>query len=332
MLRGGVGAALAAGLVAVITASPAAHAGKLGKANDRIQGSSSSSRSSSSSKSSNDSDDDDDDDSSWSSDGHTHRRSTSSSSNGDEFLATLCLLALPWCVPYVALETGPERRKWAYEPYPYAGGSERGYIYRQRFKLPYNPESDPQDATDAVDETPAPPADEPWDAGTQKWSFRPSGEASYVFDSILRARVAARFLTPSRLELDGAISFFAEQLEGSDVVETALLGRGGLSVRFAQESAVQFRTGVSILHWNYEGDQANGVAASYGFDFFPGEPVIGSVDLLLGVLGPGKALFFEGRGTLGVSLGRAEVYVGYDFVLIEDVDLGGPLMGVRLWL
>ncbi len=348
MLRSGYWGCLAAGLAVLTTASPAARAGKLGKANDRIQGSGSSS-SSNSSSSSDDDDDDDDDDRSWgddrsSSSPRSRYRGNSTSSSSDTAVAGLCLLALPWCVPYLALETGPAHAGWAYEPYPYAGGDDRGYIRRQRLELRYNPGTASADAdadadadTDAdEDETPASAADDLWDAGTQRWSFRPSGEASYVFDNILRTRVAARILTPSRLELDGAISFFTESIPETGGFETALLGRVGLSVRFAQESDVQFRTGANILHWNYEGEQRNGFAGSYGFDFFPGRPVVGSVELLLG--GLGDAFYFEARGTLGVSLGRAEVYVGYDFIRLheidsgQEVDLGGPLMGVRLWL
>lgn len=319
------------GLAVLITASPTARAGKLGKANDRIQGSTSNSKSSSSSSSSSSSRRDDDDEppdyDSSSSGGWGGDSSSSSSSDAEATLAALCLLALPWCVPYLALETGPDR-DWAYEPYPYAAGPDRGYIYRPPVELPYRPETDTDGAAGALDGEPFSVARDTRDTATQLWSFRPSAEASYVFDNILRTRVAGRFLTPSRLELGGALSFFVEQDGGK--VNTAMLGRVGLSGRFAQSENAQFRTGISILHWNYEGDTANGAAGSYGFDFFPGKPVIGSVDVLLG--GLGQALFFELRGTLGVSLGRAEVYAGYDFTSIDDVYFGGPLMGVRLWL
>ena len=250
--------------------------------------------------------------------------------------ALLCLGVLPWCLPHVVLEGGPGRGYWAYQPYPYAGGADRGYIFTQRYRIVGTPGFDPDDPDAIVDESGATLVPEPWDERTQRFSFRASGEASYVFNDILRTRAAARILFPSRVEVDGAVSFFAEQLPKTGEVETAVLGRAGLSVRFAQDSTAQFRTGVHILHWSYGGDPANGFAGSYGFDFFPGKPVIASVDLFLGVLGVGAAenhaLFFNMRGTVGVALGRAEVYVGADLITIDRVSLGGPLMGVRIWL
>ena len=173
-----------------------------------------------------------------------------------------------------------------------------------------------------------------WARGRKHWSLRPSGEASYVFTNMFRGRAALRVLTPSRAELDGSFYFFAEEeeLEDSNVIETAMLGTFGISGRFAQHSTVQFRTGLKFLHWNYEGDSANGVALTYGFDFFPGKPIVGSVNAMIGPLGDKGSVFYDVRGTLGFLLERAEIYAGYDFMGIDDVHLGGPVVGFRFWL
>lgn len=317
-------AALFAMLMAV---SVQAHAGKLSEANERIEASNelSSPVTQPSHGSS-----------------RHHRRSTASEdsqasapSGGDpDFLATLCLATLPWCLPYLALEYCASDAEWAYARYPYAGGANSGYIHEPGRVRACHPAPKPavEGSARLGGASKQAPVGEGRVAHTQSFSVRPSAEVSYVFDNLLRARAATRLLTPSRLELSGSVSAYAERIPETGGVEMAVLGRAGVDLRFAQSSKVQFRTGGSVLHWNYEGAAATGGALTYGIDFFLGRPVIGSAEAHLGVLGRGFAMYSELRGTLGVSLERTEVYVGYQLMHIDDVPFGGPLMGLRLWL
>jgi len=54
----------------------------------------------------------------------------------------------------------------------------------------------------------------------------------------------------------------------------------------------------------------------------------------------GDAVVLQIRGTLGVIIGRAEIFAGYDHVAMKStidqrspgVGLGGPVLGLRVWL
>ena len=64
-------------------------------------------------------------------------------------------------------------------------------------------------------------------------------------------------------------------------------------------------------------------------DFAPCRPVVLSGEIDLGRLGDAEHLHLA--GTAGVMLDRFEVYGGYDYRRIGDVELQGPMIGLRLW-
>jgi hypothetical protein len=174
------------------------------------------------------------------------------------------------------------------------------------------------------------PEDESDDAGLseKRFALTVSGEAGTVWGGILRSGAALRILTPLRLELDTHWSFLAEPSdEGTDFLA---LGTSHLTWRFAQSSALQFRTGVGPRHFIDAAGGDVGLDVMYGFDAMIGRPFVLSAYGHLGAVG--QAFIWQARGSLGVMVKRTEIFAGYDHSQIGDVALGGPNAGIRLWL
>ena len=74
----------------------------------------------------------------------------------------------------------------------------------------------------------------------------------------------------------------------------------------------------------------NGFIYSLVADIFPIQPMVISVSADIGTLG--HALFFNGRMTIGANIRRAEIYAGYNVMIIGPVPFHGPLCGFRLWI
>ncbi len=108
------------------------------------------------------------------------------------------------------------------------------------------------------------------------------------------------------------------------------LGDVGGSLASPTADRVHFHYGGGALYWNNGGQGATGGYGSYGIDFFPLNPIIISTVAKVG--GLGGEWYLDLRGTAGVSLGQIEAYVGYSHLSVAGVSLGGPLMGIRMWL
>jgi hypothetical protein len=157
-----------------------------------------------------------------------------------------------------------------------------------------------------------------------------STDASYQYDGLWRGAASAR-LSAWRLELDTTWRLYLENLddEPGEETDSAVLGNAHLCYRFAQNPHLMFRAGAGYAHWiDGEGSEF-GFDTVYGFDVFPRQPLILSVDLGLGSLG--DAFTWRARGTLGANLGPFEIYAGYEHVGIGSVPLGGPVLGARAW-
>ena len=67
----------------------------------------------------------------------------------------------------------------------------------------------------------------------------------------------------------------------------------------------------------------------YGVDLYPVRPVVLSFQGDVGVLG--GAWVTSARGSVGAVVDQVELYVGYDGLWIDDVDLSTWMLGCRLW-
>ena len=72
-----------------------------------------------------------------------------------------------------------------------------------------------------------------------------------------------------------------------------------------------------------------GLNFTLGADFYPNDPFIVSGEIDWGWLG--AADLFHGRVSLGVIHHGWEMFAGYDYYHIGDVEIDGPMLGLRFW-
>jgi hypothetical protein len=108
-----------------------------------------------------------------------------------------------------------------------------------------------------------------------------------------------------------------------------MLGDAYLTWRFAQCSWGQMYLGAGA-RWQIDRQHSTaGCSFLYGGDFFPIDPLIISTTLDMGNLGDAFAI--RGRCTVGVQLGRWEIFAGYDYQRIGNAQIQGPLVGLKRW-
>jgi hypothetical protein len=123
-------------------------------------------------------------------------------------------------------------------------------------------------------------------------------------------------------------SLWYEPLVGRD--DQLFFWDNDLWVELAPSVAFQTYLGAGFRVMLDPTGRSRGVAGGHGllrFDVYPAEPLVVHLGTTLGVLG--KAFMFEGQGTVGVQLIRAELYAGYSVWAIEQTVLHGPLAGIR---
>ena len=122
------------------------------------------------------------------------------------------------------------------------------------------------------------------------------------------------------------------------------LGAGG------ERSDHRLGVGLLTFHDDRRGDTDVGFGLLWAADWFPVRPLVLSMTHELGAVSAdhgthdhcyhdydthAEAWSYRFRGTVGVVVGRGEVYAGFDYHHIGDdrraADLYGPIAGVRLW-
>lgn len=156
-------------------------------------------------------------------------------------------------------------------------------------------------------------------------------EGGYVLAGAGRVGAGLRLELPVPLDLFARYSLFIEPLSrGTDY---AALGRVGLDWRFIDTPEVLGRLGAAFRHFQDAAGAMLGADAALGFDFFPGEPWVMSIDASIGFVG--AAMVAQVRASVGVLIDVLEIYAGYDYEGLfaegNDVDLGGPMLGLRIW-
>lgn len=240
---------------------------------------------------------------------------------GDPEVAREVLRAIgfPWTLPYAFLEPhGAELTLYA--PHPYADGGS-GYLLGRRPPPAASAPSGP--ATGLV------AGERPLNEVGRSFALQGSAETSYLWGELARFGAVLRLLTPVRLELDTSWSLTGERESSGNTLWVGW-GTNHITWRFAQSEAIQFRTGIGTRHWIDTISHELGVDLFYGFEAMPERPLIFSCEAHLGSLG--SAVVWQLRAGLGFMLDALELYVGYDHTQIADVQLGGPMLGLRVWL
>ena len=203
----------------------------------------------------------------------------------------------PWWLPHYALRD--DFLNWTDDPTaPYAEGHD-GYLVI----------NDP----DTLD--------------TRWWAARISTEYGTNFGSLSRIGTRLIFDTSTRFGFDTEWNQWIEATPlGNDSLAT---GDFNLVYRFAQSERVQFYSGAGV---NWLADSARsdfGFNLTYGVEAFPTDPLVLAATIDLGSLG--DAVFFHFRSTAGVMVGPGELFTGYDYQRIGNVNLQGLLLGIRFW-
>ena len=149
--------------------------------------------------------------------------------------------------------------------------------------------------------------------------------------SVGRIGASLRIQLPVGLEIVARYGIFVEPRPGR--TDSLALGRIGLDWRLVTEDFMQFRLGAALRHFHDRDGDLFGGDIEAGLDFFPIEPLILTFEANVGFLG--NALLVQARGSIGFLVSIFEVYVGYDYQGIfgsQNVDLGGPMLGLRFWM
>ncbi len=177
---------------------------------------------------------------------------------------------------------------------------------------------------------------DPWTGGTKAEHRRAAGrleaEGAYLYKGLWRTGLAARVGSP-RVDLDSQLSLYA------DLPHRDALYLGDTSVNFAPiaQPRVVWRVGVGaryMLDAHLPGPDPREYALGWNFntslDAFPLAPFVISARLDRGTLY--QTPVWRARATVGVVRERFELYAGYEHTQVERVPLGGPALGLRVWL
>lgn len=176
---------------------------------------------------------------------------------------------------------------------------------------------------------------DPWDpkaAEHRRVSGRLEAEGAYLYKGLWRTGVAGRVGT-ARLDVDTQLSFYLDRphqdalylgdtsLNFAPVARPRLVWRLGLGARYMLDARLP---GAGPREY------AAGWNVSTGLDAFPVRPFVISARVDRGTLY--QTPVWRARATIGVVRERFELYAGYEHTQIDRVALGGPALGLRLWL
>jgi hypothetical protein len=174
-----------------------------------------------------------------------------------------------------------------------------------------------------------------WEEGLNRYdgfAFRASTESAYQYQGLWRVGVSGR-ATVHFLEMESTWSYYRDtRAQDSLWIGDANLGFTALRLprvlwhvsgggRFLVDTkpAIEGQSG-NAAGWN----------ASTGIDVFPFDPVVLTTQADFGQLG--AAWFWQVRGSIGIQITRAEFFAGYEHLQIGNAPLGGPMIGLRIWL
>jgi hypothetical protein len=138
------------------------------------------------------------------------------------------------------------------------------------------------------------------------------------------ALVELRWLTPSRFEAAaGAVALWEDDV-------SAVLGRWGLAYRFYQGPHLFARVEGGGRAWVDDVQASPGWYAGGGLTGYVGKPWILDLDGSAGTVGAARVL--EATALVGIAWKVLALRVGYRALLIDEVSLSSPMLGLGVWL
>lgn len=153
-------------------------------------------------------------------------------------------------------------------------------------------------------------------------------EGGSDFDAIDRTGLGLLVESAGGLGLEFGWDAYTEDLPSGGHDELHI-GELGVLYRVAETDRALVRVGLGTAWMGDRYDTDFGLNLSVRADYAPSDPFILSGELDLGRLGDAEHL--HAAGTVGVTLDRCELYGGYDYRRIGDVEISGPMVGLRLW-
>jgi hypothetical protein len=176
---------------------------------------------------------------------------------------------------------------------------------------------------------------DPWardQAEQRRVAGRLEAEGAYLYRGLWRTGVAARVGT-ARVDVDSQLSFLLDVPNR----EALYLGDTSLNIAPVARPRLVWRVGGGgryMLDARVPGagprEHALGWNVNTSLDAFPVRPFVISARLDRGTLY--QTPVWRARASVGVVRERFELYAGYEHTQIERLALGGPLVGLRLWL
>lgn len=169
------------------------------------------------------------------------------------------------------------------------------------------------------------------DAALQPWAFGVGVESGWLSGEVVPVTLSARLLLWKRAELSLRTDSLLEI--GTNLRDQAFMTTGHASFRFAESKHVDFRMGLGPRAFSRKATRF-GADLLYGVDIYGRKPIVTRLEFHAGSLR--RTFVGQFRGTLGVMVGRAEIYGGYDHTYLSDgsdagVRLRGPIAGARGW-
>jgi hypothetical protein len=163
----------------------------------------------------------------------------------------------------------------------------------------------------------------------RNWAGRLSLENGNDFSGLNRFAGQLRLDTSAyRIGFLTNWNFYTEDLPRGRRDEL-VIGDANAIFRFAQNEVASCYAGVGLRTLTDRCGSDFGFNFTYGGEWFPVRPLVVGASFDVGTLGNAGVL--HGRATLGAVWRHWEVYGGYDFLRIGNVNLQGPLVGVRWW-
>ena len=162
----------------------------------------------------------------------------------------------------------------------------------------------------------------------QGWSGRVEFEMGSDFDDVDRTGLGFLLEGTSGLGVDFDWNTYSEEIPGGGHDELHV-GDCNVLYRIAESDRALVRAGLGAAWFGDRYDTDFGINFTLKANLAPSDPIVLSGELDLGTLG--DAQHVHAAGTIGVMLDRCEIYGGYDYRRIGDVEIEGPMMGVRVW-
>lgn len=160
------------------------------------------------------------------------------------------------------------------------------------------------------------------------WLGRLQLETGSAGDRVQRSGVAFLLEQSDGLGVDFELDSFSEDLPAGGHDELHL-GEVNLTYRVIETEHALVRVGGGIAWLTDAIATDTGGNFTVQADILPRKPWVLSAEADFGTLGDAQRIDLS--GTVGVAWRRVELYVGYDYHRIADVQLQGPTLGVRLW-